>query len=752
MTAQELVTYNISEKIDILLYNQAKQDKKIDDMAAMQLRQDQMLTTCVQLLRAISFTMAPDEKMPEFLTLDSAKKQCDDLLETWLSGYLNEGLDIPNFPDRDTMGLVGLATILRNSLARETIPAAVVDLQNTPIYMRLNSRFAPNGVLQQSLDMDPCDKLLAFGKDWVEHMKDSDKYRKFPNVMLPNATNDKTLVHMLKEELAKIQASKIGKSREEKKESDKEKPKKDSKKKPKRSRPMETIEEEEEEQPDGQEESDDREPIVVDPVAVPVPEEAGDEVNAELDDDQGLDDQDDQDSAAESAVESTADSVESTSTLNISTPASTPGNRPASNLGSDPVLKEAVKKQAEKAEKAKRAVIPPRLSLSKNKHKDKSKSKDEPKEASKSKDKTSKSKDKPDNKSAESTVKTKDKKVKESKAHKSQEDYRHSRPSTSSGRDRRLHRDQHSESSEPRSRSRPIQDRREFDKAVDDAMEKVDKSTKSKKRPKPVIEPIQDRHEFDKAVDAAMEKSKAAHKKKSQDRRELDKAVGAAVERAKAAFKKKKRSRDEREEVSPAGKRQKIDDEVVRERHEKRVVRTDVVLQDVQPELRPHLMGRKAERLYGSPKPPANFPVAAGMNLDEILGNNMKEVAQNRDRSTPYGVKKVFSKDQDGGPTDGYYVDSSLEKSRNSSDGQDFLEDSTESPGRLVIVDNPNNNKAPIKNKPNMTITVSSTETIAVSSTESVLEVPTGGEQPDGDDSQEDGIDQDDGSQVSQEG
>ena len=53
---------------------------------------------------------------------------------------------------------------------------------------------------------------------------------------------------------------------------------------------------------------------------------------------------------------------------------------------------------------------------------------------------------------------------------------------------------------------------------------------------------------------------------------------------------------------------------------------------------------------------------------------------------------------------------------------------------------------------PNLTITVSSTETIAVSSTESIIQVPTGGEQPEGDEDQDVDDNQDDVSDVSQEG
>ena len=190
VTAQELVTANISEKIDVLLYNQAKQDKKIDEIAAMQLRQDQMLSTCAQLLRTIAHTLSPDDNIEEHLSLDSAKKLFDDLFPSW-SEYPNEGLEMPNFPDRDNMKLIHLAEVLRGSIGRETVPPTVMNLKNQPIYMKLNSRFAPNGVLQQSLDMDPCDKLRAFGENWVDLMKDSDKHRKFPNVMLPHATNDK---------------------------------------------------------------------------------------------------------------------------------------------------------------------------------------------------------------------------------------------------------------------------------------------------------------------------------------------------------------------------------------------------------------------------------------------------------------------------------------------------------------------------------------------------------------------------------
>ena len=288
--------------------------------------------------------------------------------------------------------------------------------------------------------------------------------------------------------------------------------------------------------------------------------------------------------------------------------------------------------------------------------------------------------------------------------------------------------------------AKPIKDRQAFDKAFDEATNK----TKPKKK-----NTIPDRHEFDKAVDDAMEKSNAAKRANVDKNKEKKRSRSRSSEDSSRDGSREKSTRDGNDGV-PSGKRQKIDKEVELERHEKRVVRTEIEVQEVAPELRPHLMGRKAETKYGSPKPRANFPVAANMSLDEVLGRKMKEIANDPGRNTPVGVRKIFTKDHDGAPTKGYLVDYSMESSQTSSDGPDLLENSTESPGRLVVVDTPNNNGEPPKSRPNMTITVSSNETsmetIAVSSTETLIEVPTGGEQPEEIEQEESG-DQEDISQ-----
>ena len=663
MTANGLIGNANSKKIDHLLFGQTTNQKIMETLQEELARANDIQFTLLRTAKAILSAVSP-RGSAEKVDLEEIKAECDRTLDLWnepIEDHRDEMLSFRAYnPEREAQE-AAMMDEFRRSFDINAIPPIVADVRNWSPTKKLNSRFAPSGVLQHSMDLDPCDKMLQFGPKWWEKMKPSSKKKKWA-ISMPHCSNDRNLLHHLKEAIVEDQRLR---SKKDDDEAGPSRSKKDSKTKPKKSKKkvLETIEESEEEMsPDGppaEETSPDGPPATGAVTAAGDEEIANDEVidevNAEVGDDQGLDSSSDiDDNAPNTTTVSSAGSGIAITTPE-STPTATPARAPAEPLAKPP-LKPAAKTN-----------IPPRLSTKKKRHPSAVAGKEIPVE------KPKKSHDRSESRGKSSEHRDRDDSQRKKKGER-REDRRDDR------------RDGH--------RSRHEADRRDHSNNESKSSSSKPSNSKSTDREKERSEKRKERERGASSSSNGSASKPKAKKHRSEERREssstprpsastshsFDRQLDAAIASSNNS---KKRPRTPTEEKSAAKRsREELDCQEARAHDKsKKVVSTEVQLEELSPDVRPHLEQLKANKRYGSSnvrpssstrlssptaRPRAQYPTVPPdkyVTIKDLFADTKKSIAANKDIRTPVAIEKKFVRGDDDAPQEvGLYEVSTLEK------------------------------------------------------------------------------------------
>ena len=174
-TTNGLIGTSNSKKIDHLLYGQTSNQKTLETLQEELARANDIQFTLLRTAKGILSALSP-RGSGEKIDLEELKAECERRLDLWNDPIEDRREEMRSFraynPEREAQD-ASLMEEFRRSLDINAIPPIVADVRNWSPTKKLNSRFAPSGVVQHSMDLDPCDKMLQFGPEWCKKIKPS---------------------------------------------------------------------------------------------------------------------------------------------------------------------------------------------------------------------------------------------------------------------------------------------------------------------------------------------------------------------------------------------------------------------------------------------------------------------------------------------------------------------------------------------------------------------------------------------------